>query len=40
VRGPTRFLALDWVFVNRLTKDAPAFGEQLERASRERLARL
>jgi voltage-gated potassium channel len=37
---PTRLLVLDWVLVNRLMKDAPAFGEQLERASRERLARL
>ena len=37
---PTRLLVLDWVLVNRLIKDAPAFGEQLECASRERLARL
>jgi len=37
---PTRLLVLDWVLVNRLMTDAPAFGEQLERASRERLARL
>jgi glutamate/tyrosine decarboxylase-like PLP-dependent enzyme len=35
---PARLLALDWVLVNRLMRAAPAFGEQLERASRERLA--
>jgi selenocysteine lyase/cysteine desulfurase len=35
---PTRLLVLDWVLVNWLMKAAPAFGERLERASRERLA--
>jgi voltage-gated potassium channel len=37
---PTRLLVLDWVLVSRLMKDEPAFAERLERASRERLARL
>ena len=37
---PTRLLALDWVLVNWLMKADPAFGERLERASRERLATL
>src|SRR5262249_61647312 len=37
---PTRLLALDWVLVNWLIKADPAFGERLERASRERLATL
>jgi hypothetical protein len=36
--GPTRLLVLDWVLVNWLTNADAAFGEQLERASRERLA--
>jgi aromatic-L-amino-acid/L-tryptophan decarboxylase len=36
----TRLLALDWVLVNWLIKADPAFGERLERASRERLATL
>jgi CRP-like cAMP-binding protein len=36
----TRLLALDWVLVNRLMKADPAFGDRLERASRDRLARL
>jgi aromatic-L-amino-acid decarboxylase len=36
---PTRLLVLDWLLVNRLMKTAPAFGERLETASRERLAR-
>ena len=35
---PTRLLVLDWMLVNWLMKAAPAFGELLERASRERLA--
>jgi aromatic-L-amino-acid/L-tryptophan decarboxylase len=35
---PTRLLVLDWVLVNRLMQAAPLFGEQLETASRERLA--
>jgi aromatic-L-amino-acid decarboxylase len=35
---PTRLLVLDWLLVNRLMKSAPAFGERLEAASRERLA--
>jgi aromatic-L-amino-acid/L-tryptophan decarboxylase len=35
---PTRLLVLDWMVVNWLAKANPAFGEQLERASRERLA--
>jgi glutamate/tyrosine decarboxylase-like PLP-dependent enzyme len=39
-REPTRLLALDWVLVNWLMKAAPAFGDRLERASRERLASL
>jgi aromatic-L-amino-acid/L-tryptophan decarboxylase len=39
-RDPTRLLVLDWMLVNRLMNADPAFGEQLERASRERLARL
>jgi CRP-like cAMP-binding protein len=34
---PTRLLVLDWVLVNWLMKADPAFGERLERASRERL---
>jgi hypothetical protein len=34
---PTRLLAFDWVLVNWLMKADAAFGEQLERASRERL---
>jgi glutamate/tyrosine decarboxylase-like PLP-dependent enzyme len=33
---PTRLLVLDWVLVNWLVKAAPAFGERLETASRER----
>ena len=37
---PTRLLVLDWVLVNSLMKAAPRFGDHLERASRERLARL
>jgi hypothetical protein len=37
---PTRLLVLDWVLVNWLMKAAPAFGERLETASRERLAAL
>ena len=37
---PTRLLVLDWMLVNRLMNGDPAFGEQLERVSRERLARL
>jgi voltage-gated potassium channel len=37
---PTRLLVLDWVLVNWLMKAAPAFGEQLETASRDRLAAL
>jgi glutamate/tyrosine decarboxylase-like PLP-dependent enzyme len=36
---PTRLLALDWVLVNRLMTIAPAFGAQLEQASRAHLAR-
>lgn len=36
---PTRLLVLDWVLVNRLMNADPRFGDQLERASRERLAR-
>ena len=36
---PTRLLVLDWVLVNRLMKEEPAFAAQLERASREHLAR-
>ena len=35
---PTRLLVLDWVLVNWLMKAEPAFGERLERASREHLA--
>jgi aromatic-L-amino-acid/L-tryptophan decarboxylase len=35
---PTRLLLLDWVLVNWLMQAAPAFGERLEKASRERLA--
>jgi aromatic-L-amino-acid/L-tryptophan decarboxylase len=35
---PTRLLVLDWVLVNWLMRAVPAFGERLERASRERLA--
>jgi CRP-like cAMP-binding protein len=35
---PTRLLVLDWMLVNWLMKAAPAFGERLEQASRERLA--
>jgi aromatic-L-amino-acid decarboxylase len=35
---PTRVLVLDWVLVNWLMKAAPAFGERLTQASRERLA--
>jgi aromatic-L-amino-acid decarboxylase len=35
---PTRLLVLDWVLVNRLMKADAPFGEQLERASRERLS--
>jgi glutamate/tyrosine decarboxylase-like PLP-dependent enzyme len=35
---PTRLLVLDWVLVNWLMKADTAFGEQLERASRDRLA--
>jgi aromatic-L-amino-acid/L-tryptophan decarboxylase len=38
--APTRLLVLDWVLVNRLMKDVPDFAVRLERASRERLARL
>jgi voltage-gated potassium channel len=37
---PTRLLVLDWMLVNRLMNADPAFGQRLERASRERLARL
>jgi hypothetical protein len=37
---PTRLLVLDWALVNWLMKAAPAFGERLETASRERLAAL
>jgi hypothetical protein len=37
---PTRFLTLDWALVGSLMKGEPAFAEQLERTSRERLARL
>ena len=37
---PTRLLVLDWVLVNWLMKANPTFGDQLERASRERLATL
>ena len=37
---PTRLLVLDWVLVNWLMQAAPAFGERLEKASRERLAAL
>ena len=37
---PSRLIALDWQLVNRLMKTAPEFGEQLERAARERLATL
>jgi hypothetical protein len=33
---PTRLLVLDWVLVDWLVKAAPAFGERLETASRER----
>ena len=36
---PTRLLALDWMLVNRLMSAAPAFGAQLEQASRAHLAR-
>jgi hypothetical protein len=36
----TRLLVLDWVLVNWLMKAASAFGEQLEEASRQRLATL
>ena len=36
---PTRLLVLDWMLVNWLMKVAPAFGERLEAASRERLVR-
>ena len=36
---PTRLLALDWVLVKRLMNTAPAFGAQLEQASRAHLAR-
>jgi hypothetical protein len=35
---PTRLLTLDWQLVDRLVKTAPAFGEQVERVARERLA--
>jgi hypothetical protein len=31
---------LDWVLVNWLMQSAPAFGERLEEASRQRLATL
>jgi aromatic-L-amino-acid/L-tryptophan decarboxylase len=37
---PIRLLVLDWVLVNGLMKAAPAFGERLESASRDRLAAL
>jgi aromatic-L-amino-acid/L-tryptophan decarboxylase len=37
---PTRLLVLDWMLVNWLMQAVPAFGERLERASRERLAAL
>jgi aromatic-L-amino-acid/L-tryptophan decarboxylase len=37
---PTRLLVLDWMLVNRLMNADADFGEQLERVSRERLARL
>jgi signal-transduction protein with cAMP-binding, CBS, and nucleotidyltransferase domain len=37
---PTRLLVLDWVLVNWLMKAAPAFGERLETASRDRLAAI
>jgi CRP-like cAMP-binding protein len=37
-REPARLLVLDWALVNRLVKSDPAFGDQLERASRDRLA--
>jgi aromatic-L-amino-acid/L-tryptophan decarboxylase len=36
---PARLLVLDWLLVNRLVRADPAFGERLEQASRERLAR-
>src|SRR5204862_645768 len=36
---PTRLLARDWALVNWLMKADAGFGEQLETASRERLAR-
>ena len=37
---PTRLLVLDWVLVNRLMKADSFFNNELERASRERLATL
>jgi glutamate/tyrosine decarboxylase-like PLP-dependent enzyme len=39
-RDPTRLLVLDWALVNRVVNTEPAFGEQLEQASRNRLASL
>jgi aromatic-L-amino-acid decarboxylase len=35
---PTRLLVLDWALVNWLMKALPAFGEQIEQVSRDRLA--
>ena len=37
---PTRLLVLDWALVNWLMKVRPAFGEHIERVSRDRLATL
>ncbi len=37
-REPARLLVLDWALVHRLVNTDPAFGEQLESASRNRLA--
>ena len=37
---PTRLLVLDWALVNWLMKALPAFGEHIERVSRDRLATL
>jgi len=37
-RDPARLLVLDWALVNLLVNIDAAFGEQLEQASRNRLA--
>jgi CRP-like cAMP-binding protein len=37
---PTRLVALDWELVNWLIQAAPAFGEQIQRTARSRLATL